>query len=209
MPSSSEEEIILEHALSNQEDLDTTLDIAFAFSELRRRIIVGFLEKLGTFVLDEFRRRSDDESEWEIVIDDYHRDLRSSPLEKYLRFGFGKTSWRRQYGVALEPHKDNACDVRIGVWREYNQTTKMGAPRFQPNGLLRDELNHRIRNGGTNDNPYWEWHYALDAPYRNWNTKEALIKLYNGQKAVEDLGQYFVSIIEKAAPIIDKHVRKS
>ena len=208
MPSSDEREIILEHALKNQENLETTLDIGFAFSELRRRIIVGFLEKLGTFVLDELRQHSDDGSEWEIVIDDYHRDLRSSPLEKHLRFGFGKTSWRRRYGVALEPHKDNACEVIIGVWREYNKKTKRGARRFQPQDHLRKELNHKIRNVGTNDNPYWEWHHALDVPYRNWNTKETLIKLYNGE-AVEKRGQEFVRILKVAERIIDEHVQKS
>ena len=206
MSSSDEREIIFAHALKDQEHLKTTLEISFAFPELRKRIIHDFLDSLEEFVLDMLGHPN--ESEWRFIIDEYHHDLRKSPLEKYRRFGFGKTSWRRQYGVALEPHKDSACDVRIGVWREYNQTTKMGAPRFQPNGLLREELNNKIRNGGDTLNDWWEWSHFLDAPYRNWDTKEALIKLYNGE-AVRYIGDELVSIIKVAEQFIDEHVKQN
>ena len=207
MPSSIERDIILKHALSNPENLETTLDIGLALSDLREKIIKGFLDQLEESVLGQLNQRSD-KSEWEIVIDAYHHNLRESPLKRYLRFGFGKESWGNQYGVALEPLKDNACEVIVGVWRRYDEKTKKGAQRFQPKDHLRKELNHKIRNGRTNGDPYWEWHHPLDDPYRNWNTKEALIKLHNGE-AVEYIGKKFVEIINKAAPIIDAHVRGS
>ena len=197
MPSSTERDIILEHALRNQENLETTLDIGFAFSELRKRIIVGFLDKLKGFVLEKLG--DPDKSKWK-VNDDSDDSLRNCPLEQYKAFSFGKKSWKN-HGVALESQKDG--NVIIDVWR------KPSVPRFQPEDLLRKELNHSVRQGqGAPSNKYWEWYHYLDDPYRNWNTKETLIKLYNGE-AVEKLGQDLVRIIEVAEPIIDAHVQKS
>ena len=200
MSSSSEREIILEYALK-KENLGTTLDIGLAFPALRERIIVGFLDKLEKFVLDKLKQRPD-ASEWGIFIEDDDHDLRKPPLKRYQYFGFGKTSWKKQYGVALQPQSDNAGDVIIGIWRQYDEKTGTGVRRID---LLFQELNN-IRNGKHSD--WWEWYHFLEDLYRNWNTKEALIKLHNGE-AVEYLGQYLVNIIEVAAPIIDAHVRGS
>ena len=91
MPSSTERDIILEHALRNQENLETTLDIGFAFSELRKRIIVGFLDKLKGFVLEKLG--DPDKSKWK-VNDDSDDSLRNCPLEQYKAFSFGKKSWK-------------------------------------------------------------------------------------------------------------------
>ena len=200
----SDRDILLEHALSNQKNLEIMLNINFELDELRKRIITGFLDKLEEFVLDKLKPRSDS-SEWEIVIDADHRNLRESPLEKCLRFGFGKNSWENQYGVALEPQQDNAGDVRIGVWRWYDEANDTGAPRFEPEELK--ELN-KIRPGGNNN--WWEWHYLLDAPYRDWGTKDGLVKLkFHENEALNHIGQKLVKIIEVMAPIIDARVQGS
>ena len=201
MPSSTERDIILEHALRNQENLETTLDIGLAFLALRERIIVGFLDKLEKFVLDKLKQRPD-ASEWGIFIEGDDHDLRKPPLKRYQYFGFGKQSWKKQYGVALQPQSDNARDVIIGIWRQYDEKTGTGVRRID---LLFHELNN-IRNGKHSD--WWEWYHFLEDPYRNSNTKEALIKLYNGE-AVEKLGQDLVRIINLAAPIIDRHVQEA
>ncbi|MCY4614658.1 MAG: PD-(D/E)XK nuclease family protein [Nitrospira sp.] len=193
MSNSSERDIILKHVLSNSENLETTLDIGFAFNELRKRIIVGFLDKLEEFILD----RLADASEWKI-----DRSLVDSPLTTYSWFGFKKSAWNDKYGVALEPQSANAGDVIIGIWRQYDEKTGTGVRRIDP---LFQELNN-IRNGRHSD--WWEWHHFLEDDYTDWNTKEALIKLHNGE-AVEYIGKKFVEIIDKAAPIIDVHVRGS
>ena len=201
MSSSSEreiEKIILEHALKDQENLATTLDIGFAFPELRKRIIVGFLDKLERFVLENLGDL--DATEWKVS-----GNLRCSPLERYAFFSFGKEKWENQYGVGLQPQEANAGHVIIGVWRQYDDKTKEGAPRFQPEDLLYKKLN-KIRQGKYNN--YWEWYHDLDTPYRNWNRKEALIKLHNGE-AVKYLGQYLVEIIKVAEQVIDDHVGQS
>ena len=207
MSNSSEEKkigermMILEHALE-KENLETALDIGFAFDDLRERIIVGFLSKLEKSVLGILRQRRDG-SEWHVS-----GNFRCSPLESYASFSFGKKTWGNQYGVALQSHAANACEVIIGVERWYDDKTNKGARRFQPKDHLRKKLNHKIRNGVANDNRYWEWRHHLDDPYRNWNGKETLIKLHNGE-AVKVIGLYLVKIIKVAAPIIDRHVQGS
>ncbi len=208
MSMGNEREIILKHAQQSEENLKTALDINTAFNgDLHGQIIVGFLNKLETFVIDELRRRSDG-LEWEIVIDANHKDLRHSPLKMYKRFGFWKKSWQRQYGVALESQQVNAGDVIIGVWRDYNQTTETGAPKFQPEDRLRAILNDRIERTGEH-NAWWEWYCYLNEPYRSWGTdhnRTIRLKLHEDE-AVWHVGQEFVRIIEVAAPIIDEHVQ--
>lgn len=188
----NEGEIILAHALENEENLRTTLDIGLTYNELCKQIIVDFLNNLETFVLDKLN----DATEWEI-----EDDLRKLPLKKY-HFGFRKKTWKKQYGVALEPQSGNAGDVIIGIGRQYDEIGTRGR-RID---LLFQELNNKIRNGRRSD--WWEWYHFLDNSYRNWNTKEALIKLHNGE-AIEHIGKKFIEIIEVATPIIDEHVRGS
>ena len=190
----NKKEITLAHALA-RENLETALDINSAFNgELHDRIIVDFLKKLEEFVLEELRNCFGKLDEWEI-----DRFLVGSSAA-HKTFGFKKKAWKGQYAVILVPQKNNACDFRIGVWREKS------TPRFQPEDSLKQALDDTIGPGNNND--HWEWYRSLNEPYMNWNQKDALIKLYNGE-AVEYLGQYLVNIIEVAAPIIDKHVRRT
>ena len=189
----NEREIILEHALE-KENLETALDIGFAFDDLRKKIIVGFLNKLEEFILD----RLADASEWKI-----DRSLVDSPLTTYSSFGFEKSAWNDKYGVAFQPQAKDARKVIIGVWRQYNTSTKEGAPIVQE-GRLKRTLDDKIHPG--RDSKYWEWYHDLKDPYQDWNTTEALIKLHNSEGGNE-IGQELLNIIEVAAPIIDEHVQ--
>ena len=199
MSSLDEREIILEHALGNQENLETTLDIGLAFPALRERIIIDFLGKLEKFVLGKLKQRPD-ASEWHVSDD----SLPSFPSKKFHSFSFGKQTWEKKYGVALEPQENNAGNVIIGVCGQYDEETGTGARKID---LLFQKLND-IRNGKRSD--WWEWYHLLDDPYRNWGTKDGLIELnLREDNSVTYLGQYFVNIIEVAAPIIDEHVQES
>lgn len=204
MSMENERETILKHAQESEENLKTALDIGFAFSELQngglqnsefqKRIIVGFLNKLGKFVVDKLG--DPDESRWKVNDD----SLRDSPLKKDKIFSFGEKSWEDQYGVALSADTSNACDVLIGVWTKDNKKVQ---ELFK---LLKEKLDDSSRKKGKKEDP-WGWYYHLDPPYLYWNTKETLIKLYNGE-AVKHIGEELVKTIKVAAPIIDKHVRK-
>ena len=195
-----ENKMILEHALASEDNLKTALEINSAFNgDLDRRIFVGFLDKLEEFVLDKLRQQLPDASEWEVIV----VDLRRSPFDKSTDFSFGKRSWGTQYRVALEPKKDNACDVILGVWREEN------TPRFQPENLLKQALDRTIGEGNNNNDKGWEWFQHLKDPYRNWGTKDGLIRLkFHEDEAIKHIGEKLVDIIKVAAPIIDEHVQK-
>ncbi len=186
MASQKEQEIILAHALE-EKNLETALDVGFAFDDLRKEIIVGFLKKLENFVLASLP----DSSRW--YVND--ETLRHSPLKEQCIFSFGKKSWGERYGVGLQPYEDKLI---IGVWRQPTES----AVRID---CLKETLDKKLKPGSSSRD--WEWWCYL-APYRNWNTTEILIKLHNGE-GVNDIGQELVGIIKEAEPIIDAHVQVS
>ena len=186
----NEREVLLQYALKSEENLKATWEINYVFNgDLHGQIIVNFLNKLESFILDRLRQRSD----WGISVS--YKDLIASPLEAHKAFGFSKTRWEKQYGVALIPQSPDASNFRIGVFRK-------GAERPALEDNLRRTLNESCGRG--QDTTFWVWYRRLEEPYIKWNTKEALIKLRNGE-AVKTLGPYFVQIIE----VVDEHVGKS
>ncbi|MBI1745611.1 MAG: hypothetical protein HYR55_03380 [Acidobacteria bacterium] len=185
MIESSEREIVIEHALENENNLDIALDIAFAYTELRRRIIVAFLEKLELFV-----RQQLDESQWNL-----HSKLRANPFEHYAGFFVTKKAWREQYRVELSSEKYGATYLIIGIAKQ--------AETLRSIESLKQTLDTQIRQGRAST--WWDWYHQLENPYGDWDNKEALVKMYDGT-AVEDLGAYFLRIVTVAAPEIDKHV---
>ena len=193
----NERDIILKHALE-KENLETALDIGFAFDDLRKKIIVGFLNKLEKFVLDELRQGPDASEKWCVNND----DLRKALLKKDKRFSFGKESWGDHHGVILAPANDNARDFAMGVWKNNDPN-----PIFNEEDRLRETLTANFANIGEEPskwkNEWWVWHCCLKAPYQHWNTKEALFKLHNDAEAVQDLGSALVKIIR----VIDAHVQ--
>ena len=210
MSNSSERKMIVEHALENKENLEIALDINSAFKgELHGQIIIGFLNKLENFVLDELQQQRPDASkEWCINND----GLRQHPRKRDEQFSFGKVSWGNRHGVILSPADYDACAFAMGVW-----TKDTPKPIFNEEDRLRKKLTDQTAKfDGIKVEPtewtdkwredkHWVWHCCLKSPYRNWNTKEALIKLQNDEKTVHDLGSALVKIIKA----IDEHVRKS
>lgn len=183
----NEKKIILKHALE-KENLETALDINSAFNgKLHGQIIFDFLDELKKYVLETLG--DPDEREWEL-----DKDLVASPLDADKLFGFKKRAWNGQYAVVFAPQEKNGRNLRIGVWKQKDEPS-------QPS--LKSKLDVEFSRNG-NANNYWEWYHHLDETYRNWDEKEALIKLHNGE-AVKVIGPYLVRIIE----VIDAHVRGS
>ena len=190
MSSSSEREIILEHALKNQENLKIALDVGFAFNDLRKEIIVDFLDGLRNFVLGKLGDH--DDSLWHVNDDSLYR----FPLKNNYYFSFEKKSWGERHGVGLQLHKNEAF---IGVWRPD------GVPKID---LLKQTLDKKIKPGG--HDKWYEWYCYLEDPYRNWGATDGFIRLkFPNGKAVKHIGQELVQVIKAAAPIIDEHVRES
>ncbi len=77
----NEGEIIIEHVLENEENLEMALDIISMSQEIRERIIKTFLEKLKGFICGKL-----DMSQW-----DFKQDLYDNPGGKrYRKFGVSK-----------------------------------------------------------------------------------------------------------------------
>lgn len=181
-------EMILDHALESKENLETALDIGFTFDDLRKRLIVDFLDKLKIYVLDELGDH--DESQWHVNDDTFYR----FPLKNDSYYSFGKKSWGASYGVGLQLHKNTAL---IGAWRPE------GAPNIES---LKQTLDKKIKSGG--QDKWYEWYYYLEDPYRNWGAADGLIRLkFPNGKAVKHIGQELAQVIKVAAPIIDRHVK--
>lgn len=185
MTESSEREIILEHALENENNLKMTLDIAFVYPDLRRRIIVAFLEKLDRFV-----RQQLDESQWNL-----NSELHANPFKKYAGFFVAKKAWAERYQVRLSAEKSGARYMIIGVAKEAETLPSIEG--------LKQELDTQIRQATASS--WWDWYHQLEHPYGDWDNKDALIKMYDGA-AVDALGNYFIRIVSVAAPTIDRHV---
>ena len=204
----NEEKKILDHALENEKNLKIALDINSAFEgNLNKKIIKDFLNKLKDFVLDKLG--DPDMSQWALT-NSY--SLFNSPLKSEQMFGFKKKEWEDQewkdqndkndkYSVVLVPGSDDACGFEICVFKHRD------APRVMPEGYLWKTLNKRF---GESEKPtaWWEWHRPLHDRYRNWGTKDGLLRLrFHEDEAVKHIGQDLVNIIEVAAPIIDEHVK--
>ena len=71
MTEASERDIILEHALENENNLGMAVDIALAYQDLRQRVIVDFSDKLHRLV-----RQQLNESQWVI-----NSGFRANPFE--------------------------------------------------------------------------------------------------------------------------------
>jgi len=183
----SERAIILEHALENENNLKMTLDIGNAYQELRRRIIVAFLEKLQHFV-----RQQLNESQWNL-----NPELLSNPFKKYAGFFVAKKAWAERYSVGFQADQSDARYLIVGVAKQAESLPSIEG--------LKQTLDSQIRQG--KPSAQWDWYHELKHPYFNWDNKEALIKLYDGS-AVTDLGTYLLRIVTLAAPVIDRHVSK-
>jgi len=186
MPLSSERELVLGHALESTTNMEMALDIAFAYRDLRRRVIGDyFVVQLECKV-----RQALDAAEWKLIT-----TMRENPFARFASFCVAKKNWEGRYGVGLEAQMGDARSFLVGIWKDHQ-----GRP---PITGLKEKLDIQIRQGQVSNR--WDWFHYLDHPYRDWD-KEALMQMYNGNAAAR-LGEYLVNLATLAAPTIDSHVR--
>ena len=146
MLSSEEREMIIKHVLEKEEHLSVALGIVSSFGEIRKRIIIKFLNDL------ESRLKTDLSDDWEIDM-----NLRDNPFERYQGVFLSKDSWKGKYMVGIEADNKNAEAFCIGVKKE-----KEDCPQVED---LYSGLNSRYRHGA--HSPMWVWWHWLDTPYYN------------------------------------------
>ena len=174
-------EIIIEHALKNEENLEMTLDIIFAGYELRGRIIDDFLEKLQVFIKKEL-----DMSRWDFQ---EYWDVTSKSLPKV------------KIGICRNPHRDNKQFIGIHVG-----SLKPLSPKWY---RLKSKLEAKLKEGYDRKNQHWIWK-TRDWEYKDWTDKDTLIKMHTETNCVvKEIGEYFLKICGEAELVIDKWVKEN
>ena len=180
-------EIIIDHALENEKNLEMTMDIIFAGYELRLRIVKTFLKKLEAFICL-------NKPKW--IFEERDDPFRQGPRTIFV---FSKKAWQGQYGIGLRSRYGTGL-VAIGVHKAGENT-----PSIED---LKSELDEKFEIG-TSDSD-WVWLPKDDSSswdYKEWKT-DVHIKMYN-KKAVEDIGNYLLEIVKVAEPVIDKWLEEN
>ena len=180
-------EIIIDHALENEKNLEMTMDIIFAGYELRLRIVKTFLKRLEAFIRL-------NKPKW--IFEEIDDPFRQGPRTIFI---FSKKAWQGQYGIGLRSRYGTGL-VAIGVHKAGENT-----PSIED---LKSELDEKFEIG-TSDSD-WVWlpeDYLSNWEYKEWKT-DVHIKMYN-KKAVEDIGNYLLEIVKVAEPVIDKWIEEN
>ncbi len=192
----SEREIIIEHALENEENLAMVLDIISVGYEPHQQIIETFLKKLEVFI---DKKLDISQSQWK-----FNRELYDNPPgSRYRKFGVSEKT--KKINVILEDRSTYYSDLIIGVHSEYVESQEH---------LLRKHLNRKLNKTlgkGNGPNHWWIWYQSLKSSnwdYTDWNNKDTLIKMHTETDAVvQDIGKHLLRIIEVARPVIEEWVK--
>jgi hypothetical protein len=184
----SDFEVVIDHILENKNNLEMALDVAFAYPEIRRRLILRGLESLDRVV-----RQGLNSTDWMV-----ETTLQAKPFDRFGGYFVAKKVWADHWKIGLEAQKVNAREFIIGVkkWRE----------DLTPIGGLKTALDASIRHGLAS--PWWDWYHLLEPPYADWDTKQVLIAIYDGS-APEFLGNYLLRMTSLVTPLIERHLSGS
>ncbi len=190
MVNSSERAAIAEHCLENERNLHLASKISGAFSEVRQRVVAGFIRDLKTEVKSRLGRS------WQVDQNCEHDALTSGWLLEAQ-----KTDWGGRCSICLEGAKDGPAEVDLYVWL---------ASKTPKQALLRSVLKEALRENygvGRKLKGNCVWYLYLEPPYRDWTTEEALALLYRKTEAIGQIASQVESLCRIAAPIVDRHLK--
>lgn len=165
--------VVVRHVLSSAENLSLAVDIAGSFgavqSEVIRRALDRLTTSLGTFVDTKYLRISN--------------GLGDRPLSQYESYRVSDTRWPTEVEICLEPQKPYARDICVGAVHK-NPASWAGLSSSLTSAL-----------GGEQASNNWVWWRYLGGDLRNWDTKEALLQLFDEEGgAVEKIANEFKDI---------------
>jgi hypothetical protein len=176
--SRSEEDIIVHHILRSEDNVGYAFDVANAYPKARHRLIAKEMSALKQLLQDQLGP--------DVAFPE--DGFGAAWIARYATFSVRVRSWPEDITVAIQADASDARQLFLGV-------TDAGASA-DPD--LRRHLNtalSKLKSSGMEN--VWAWWYELDPPYRDWNTKDAMIRFHNGDAAKD-----FAGWIVKAARIV-------
>ncbi|MFA6850234.1 MAG: hypothetical protein WCS30_07760 [Selenomonadaceae bacterium] len=178
--------LIVEHALLNEDNLLLSLEMFEAFEEVMNRLISEFLKDLEIELLLSLG------SEWTI-----ENRFEDNTFKKWT-FGIQKKEWQGNYIIGINPENGKLRNFTFYTWRDeaifkspITEVTKM--------------LNENYRKGRTyqlND-----WYQSVDKDYLNWMEADTLRRLYHKKEFVAYFKEQFLLLKDIVEPIIDKKMK--
>ena len=178
------ENVIIEHALENEKNLEIALDIIFAYTDLRQRITNNFREKLQVFLKNK-KKLTESQFKWQFEWEGDFQEV------------LGVTSKAEDLPeVRIWINPNSETDRFIGI---HVESLKPSLPAWNP---LKSKLEAKLKKGSNRKNPYWIWK-TPNWKYKDWTDKDNLIKMHT-EEAVKDVGNYFLEIVIEAEPLINE-----
>lgn len=186
-----EKELIASYVLQNEGNLEVALKIAFAFDEIRKKIILDFLEALEKDLSKSLDHK------WVIK-----NDLKENVFDHWRGLYITKNEWREDllYRIGFASEKYGARGFIIGVTKKQESQPIEG-------GKLNKLLGEKYKPGLASS--HWEWYQWVEGNYGNWDNEEVLIKMYQKQETVSYFKEQILRIKEIAEPIIDEAVKST
>lgn len=173
----SETPVIARHI---RDHLDLAYDVAATYPEVHRQLL-----REGLAAMKEHLHAAIPPGELEIT-DGFSPD----PYQRYVHLSARRRTWPAGIAVAIEPQATNARQLIIGL---------LAQPPAQIPSEAVTKLNRDIRAGNASN--HWAWWYMLDAPYRHWDEKRAVLAFGNGD-APKELAAQLLAVIRTADPLI-------
>ena len=180
-----EQQEIVNHALSNKENLQVALAVCGAYNELKKEIIKNFSVYLEPLLVD-FGFETD------------FSDWNNRTLGSYTGFFCYKSNWHKGVKIRVEAQTGGCKDYIFGL----NDVNKFADNQTRSN--LFNKCNNALNCNGKKS-PNWVWYKDLPNEYQNFDKTVTLFALYEKEK----FAAYLLTEIKKLGAVLDSEIAKT
>lgn len=176
----TEADIIADHAFQSEPTLQMAVKVGLAFPKIKERIEKKFLGILISQLEAHLGQK------WKVA-DLWHES--DCCIAAY------KPPWGNNASIGLSYLKTGPSDLCFYVWRSTTGKKSIST-------ALKQALDAQCGHGRCDaESPWWRY---VDVPYRDLNTEDALIGLWEKHQAVEYFTNHLLKICKIASPFLDK-----
>lgn len=181
-------EPIQDYILKSEHNLRIAEAVGEAWTEARKKLVSGFLDRLDLRVKKKLKR-------WE-----------SGPwngrffVDRWAGYYFWKPAWEDQYGLGLQCN-EYGKRMLFGVYREKDSIGK------RP---LSVELLNAIAKlyPSASANSWWEAKVMMQSPAADWQKPEVLWRMHKDKNFLDDVAEQILGVARVSESIIDRLARK-